>query len=51
MKDEDSARHIFAGYLRRGVILAKDNCMKDNWHGSTKCVFCQHDETVKHLFI
>jgi hypothetical protein len=41
---------IFAWYLRRGVILTKDNLVKRNWHGSTICVFCHHDETIKHLF-
>ena len=41
---------IFAWYLRRGVILTKDNLVKRNWHGSTKCVFCHQDETIKHLF-
>jgi hypothetical protein len=33
-----------------GVILTKDILVKRNWHGSTRCVFCQHDETIKHLF-
>ena len=41
---------IFAWYLRRGVILTKDNLAKRNWHGSKKCVFCHKDETIKHLF-
>ena len=41
---------MFAWYLRRGVILTKDNLAKHNWHESKKCVFYQHDETIKHLF-
>ena len=41
---------IFGWYLRRGVILTKDNLVKRNWHGSTRCVFCHQDETIKHLF-
>ena len=41
---------IFAWYLRRSVILTKDNLLKRNWHGSSKCYFCNHDETIKHLF-
>ena len=41
---------IFAWSARRGVILTKDNLVKHNWHGSKKCVFCQHDETITHLF-
>ena len=36
--------------LFRSVILTKDNLVRRNWHGSTKCVFCLHDETIKHLF-
>jgi hypothetical protein len=42
--------NVFAWYLRRGVILTKDNLAKHNWHGSTKCVFCHEQETIKHLF-
>ena len=41
---------IYAWYARRGVILTKGNLVRRNWHGSTKCVFCPHDETIKHLF-
>ena len=41
---------IFAWYLRKGVILTKDNLVKRNWHGSSSCVFCHHDETIRHLF-
>jgi hypothetical protein len=41
---------IFAWYLRRGIILTKDNLVKRNWQGSKKCVFCHHDETINHLF-
>jgi hypothetical protein len=33
-----------------GVILTKDNLIKQNWHGSTTCVFCLQDETIKQLF-
>jgi hypothetical protein len=41
---------IFGWYLRRGVILTKDNLVKHNWHGSTQCVFCHQDEMINHLF-
>jgi hypothetical protein len=41
---------VFGWYLRKGVILTKDNLAKRNWHGSKKCVFCHQDETIKHLF-
>jgi hypothetical protein len=41
---------VFGWYLHRGVILTKDNLAKRNWHGNKSCVFCHHDETIKHLF-
>jgi hypothetical protein len=40
----------FGWYLRRGVILTKDNLVRCNWHGSTRCVFCHQDDTITHLF-
>jgi hypothetical protein len=39
-----------AWYLRREVILTKDNLIKRNWHGSKICVFCSQDEMIKYLF-
>lgn len=41
---------IFAWYLRRGVILTKDNLAKRNWNGSKLCVLCGARETIQHLF-
>jgi hypothetical protein len=41
---------IFAWYLRREVILTKDNLIKCSWHGNKTYVFCSQDETIKHLF-
>jgi hypothetical protein len=41
---------IFAWYLRKGVVLTNDNLAKQNWNGSLQCVFCHHNETIKHLF-
>ena len=38
-------------FLHRKVLLTKDNLVKRNWTGCKKCVFCQSDETVEHLFI
>jgi hypothetical protein len=35
---------------RKEVVLTKDNLAKPNWHGSKKCVFYHHNETIKHLF-
>jgi hypothetical protein len=41
---------VFGWYLRKGVILTKDNLAKRNWNESRTCVFCHQDETIKHLF-
>jgi hypothetical protein len=41
---------VFGWYLRKGVVLTKDNLAKRNWHGSKKSVFCHQDETINHLF-
>ncbi len=41
---------IFLWYLRKGVILTKDNLTKRNWQGSKSCCFCHKDESIKHLF-
>jgi hypothetical protein len=30
---------VFGWYLRKGVVLTKNNLTKRNWHGSKKCVF------------
>ena len=42
---------IFMWYLKRGVILTKDNLVRWNWNGSKHCCFCSSDETIQHLFI
>jgi hypothetical protein len=41
---------IFMWYLKRGVVLTKDNLIRRNWKGDKKCVFCAHPETIQHLF-
>jgi len=41
---------IFLWYLKRGVILTKDNLARRSWNGDTKCCFCHHPETIQHLF-
>jgi hypothetical protein len=43
--------NIFMWYLRRGVILTKDNLVQRNWQGNEKCCFCHKNETIKHLFL
>jgi hypothetical protein len=42
---------IFMWFVYRKEILTKDNLKKRNWQGSTSCCFCDHEETVQHLFI
>ena len=41
---------IFMWYLRRGVLLTKDNLTKRNWKGEIKCCFCDKNETIQYLF-
>jgi hypothetical protein len=41
---------IFLWYLKKGVTLTKYNLVRRNWIGSTKCAFCDRDETIQHLF-
>ncbi|WVZ51380.1 hypothetical protein U9M48_002532, partial [Paspalum notatum var. saurae] len=41
---------IFLWYLRKGVLLTKDNLTKRNWQGNKSCAFCHNDETIEHLF-
>lgn len=41
---------VFLWYLRRGVILTKNNLAKHNWHGNKSCCFCHKPEIIKHLF-
>jgi hypothetical protein len=40
---------VFLWYLKRGVILTKDNLAKRNWKGSLKCCFCHKNKTIRHL--
>jgi hypothetical protein len=42
---------IFLWYLQKGVILTKDNLARKNWRGSQKCVGCNSNETIRHLFL
>lgn len=32
-------------------LFTKDNLAKRNWEGSQRCSFCDHDETIKRLFL
>ena len=40
---------IFLGYLRRGVILTKDDLAKWNWQENQQCCF-YHEIEMIHLF-
>jgi len=42
---------IFMWYLKRDVIVTKDNLIRMNWNGNKLCCFCSSDETIQHLFI
>ena len=42
---------IFMWFLNRRVILTKDNLIRRRWTGCKKCVFCDMDESMEHLFI
>jgi hypothetical protein len=41
---------IFLWYLKRGVILTKDNLARRNWNGDTRCSFCHSPKSIHHLF-
>ena len=41
---------IFLWYLKKGVILTKDNLLKRKWKGDGKCCFCNNEENIQHLF-
>ena len=40
----------FLWYLRRGVIITKNNLAKQNWQGNQQCCFCHENEMIQHLF-
>jgi hypothetical protein len=41
---------IFMWYMKKDVVLTKDNLARKNWDGSKQCCFCQRDESIHHLF-
>jgi len=41
---------FFLWYLKRGVILTKDNLAKWNLQGKQQCCFCHENEMIQHLF-
>jgi hypothetical protein len=42
---------IFMWYLKKVVILTKDNLVRRNWNGDRKCCFCHSPESIQHLFL
>jgi len=42
---------VFLWYLKKGVILTKDNLVRRNWNGDSTCCFCHLPETIKHIFL
>jgi hypothetical protein len=42
---------IFLWYLKKGVILTKDNLVRWHWNGDMKCCFCHYPETIQRLFL
>jgi hypothetical protein len=41
---------IFIWYMKKEVVLTKDNLTRWNWTGSKQCNFCLGDESIQHLF-
>src|SRR5215216_3139770 len=42
---------VFMRFVHKQVILTKDNLAERNWTGSRRCSFCDHDESIIHLFL
>jgi hypothetical protein len=38
-------------YLLKGVVLTKDNLATQNWQWNKRCVFCDRDQMIQHLFL
>ena len=41
---------FFMWLLENDALLTKDNMIKRNWKGSPECYFCNHNESINHLF-
>ena len=41
---------IWMYLIEQNDILIKDNLARKNWSGDRKCVFCNENETIPHLF-
>jgi hypothetical protein len=40
----------FMWYMKKEVVLTKDNLAWRHWDGSKQCSFCLHNETIQHMF-
>jgi len=41
---------FFLWYLKKGVLLTRDNLINRKWKGESKCCFCIKNESIQHLF-
>jgi hypothetical protein len=41
---------IFLWLMLNNAVLTKDNMVKRKWLGDPTCYFCDHNETLSHLF-
>ena len=41
---------FFLWYLKKGVLLTRDNLINRKWKGESKCCFCIKNESIEHLF-
>jgi hypothetical protein len=41
---------IFMLYMKKEVILMKDNLARRNWGDSKQCNFCLYNEIIQYLF-
>jgi hypothetical protein len=41
---------IFMWYMRREVVITKDNLARRNWGGSKQCSFCLREESIYNTY-
>ena len=41
---------VFMWYLKKGVILTKNNLVRRNWHGDKSCAYCHVPEYTTFVF-
>jgi hypothetical protein len=51
MADQNTIKiKIFMWYMKKEVILTKDNLARKNWGASKQCTLCLHNKIIQHLF-